>query len=105
MYGGKESIGKAGFKLAKLNDEMGLFKLGGVNLDLYRSKSSVIIDVLDLNGNKPEFRLDENSAKHTWVGKVLAKDLDGTKENNQVFYKIISSQRGGREQVPYFLEN
>jgi hypothetical protein len=30
---------------------------------------------------------------------VLAKDLDGTKENNQVFYKIISSQRGGREQV------
>jgi hypothetical protein len=28
QYGGKESIGKAGFKLAKLNDDMGLFKLG-----------------------------------------------------------------------------
>ena len=79
---------------------------------LFRSKSSVSIDVLDLNDKEPEFEykayefsVDENSAKHTWVGKVLAKDLDGTKENNQVFYKIISSQRGGREQVPYFLEN
>jgi hypothetical protein len=87
QYGGKESIGKAGFKLAKLNDDMGLFKLGGVNLDRdskfigskihlvvkaedravhiherLSTRKKFVISLSDLNDNPPQILNNEASS-------------------------------------------
>lgn len=65
---------------------------------VYKSESRVVVNVLDVNDNRPiferfdySFRIDENAPMHTEVGRVRATDLDATPDNNMTLYKITST--------------
>ena len=98
QYGGKESIGKAPFKLAKSNDEMGLFKVGGVNLDRdgkfigskihlvikaedravqvhdrLSTRKKFVITLSDLNDNPPQILNSEASSVEVREDQMVMK--------------------------------
>lgn len=65
---------------------------------VFKSEARVIVEVLDVNDNRPiferfdySFRIDENAPMQTEVGRVRATDLDATPENNLTLYKITST--------------
>jgi hypothetical protein len=65
----------------------------------HRNTCKIVVNVNDLNDNRPifekssyQFAVDENSAKDTLVGQVKAIDLDGTEENQRIYYKILNTK-------------
>jgi hypothetical protein len=65
---------------------------------MHKTKSQVQIDIIDLNDNAPifakkiyNFDCDENVAENTIIGQIKATDLDTSKENSEIFYRILST--------------
>ena len=78
----------------------------------FTAEASIEIHINDLNDNRPifakthyEFKVDENSALNTFIGRLNATDKDRTIEMKKISYKIIEvlgkpfSQLAGLNQV------
>jgi hypothetical protein len=101
------------FRLVQLNKES-IYKLEALNafdyekknkyemeIDLwdgnFKASAPLLVNIIDVNDFAPkfeqtkyEFKLNENSPKNTFIGRIKAIDLDGSEKMNTVSYKILN---------------